>query len=431
MDIDGAEKKIRQAEFFLGMLIEYSSRPQRYDGDADHLEFLFSACLSAARSVFFILSKTGKARFKDAEGRWRRRLEDDTERAKFNRSMRLRDNDVHVGDTGAEPLQKYVEERLGNLSAYHQPLARYNPALYGGEAPIMEEENPDGAKVRGAVLHGATGLYIEQGGQHIEATTVCREFIDQLRSLLDAVKASEGLETQEMSNYVNGNLPPARLTTRDIALNIAQSLLKAVPWIGEALSQFIFGPLVELRMKRAERTLAELGEAIRDSGGRARVDTEEFANLLEKVLPQIGRSIREERRVMLRNLLINAAHIEPRSSRWDEADLAAELIEQIDAPGLAVIAALSKCKSRGNFISSQPTPRIFDGGTEFAKPTEVFHVVDFEWPIVEEWVRRLYEKRLIGYGSSDARGGFANLQLTDLGQLVVAWSRQLTGEASG
>ena len=40
------------------------------------------------------------------------------------------------------------------------------------------------------MLRGTVGLYVEQNGQHIEATTACRAFISHLHSLLDAVKAS-------------------------------------------------------------------------------------------------------------------------------------------------------------------------------------------------------------------------------------------------
>ena len=41
----------------------------------------------------------------------------------------------------------------------------------------------------GPVLRGATGLYIEQQGRRVEASNACREFIEQLGSLLDAMKA--------------------------------------------------------------------------------------------------------------------------------------------------------------------------------------------------------------------------------------------------
>jgi len=54
----------------------------------------------------------------------------------------------------------------------------------------MEGENPDGTQVGGSVFHGVIGLYIEQDGRLVEATTACREFIGQSRWLLEHVKAS-------------------------------------------------------------------------------------------------------------------------------------------------------------------------------------------------------------------------------------------------
>ncbi len=54
----------------------------------------------------------------------------------------------------------------------------------------MEQVNPDGTKVTASATRGTVGLYIDLLDQHIEATTACRGFIDQLRSLLGAVKAA-------------------------------------------------------------------------------------------------------------------------------------------------------------------------------------------------------------------------------------------------
>ena len=98
----------------------------------------------------------------------------------------------------------------------------------------------------------------------------------------------------------------------------------------------------DLRLKRVEHTLTEIGEAVHRTGVRARVDTEEFANLLERVLPAVSRAVSEERRAALRNLLINATTVESGSPEWDAANLAARLIEEIETPGLAILAALSK-----------------------------------------------------------------------------------------
>jgi len=197
VDTAGAEKKLRQAEFFLGYL-DAASRDTAYqhgnplDG-GERLEFFFSACLSAARSVFYVLEKNGGTKFKETQRRWRAEvLKEDVERFKFNRMVRLRDGDVHFGTIGAEALQKWVEEdwRNQNRSSYYYQPDVYNAALFGPR-PVIEEVNPDGATVRATVLRGSVGLYIEQHSQRVEATTACREFISQLRSLLHAVKAGE------------------------------------------------------------------------------------------------------------------------------------------------------------------------------------------------------------------------------------------------
>jgi len=194
VDIAGAEKKLRQAEFFLWHLehepkeIAKQLGNLRGGGDPETLEFWFSACLSAAQSAFYVLDKTGGQDFKRIERDWRMGLATDSERFCFNWSVGLRDDDVHYGTTAAEPLPKYIEDD----SWKHSPHSYYsrNPLLFGPQQDV-EMENPDGTKVSASILRGTVGLYLDQGGVRIEATTACRRFIDQLRSLLDAVKAAD------------------------------------------------------------------------------------------------------------------------------------------------------------------------------------------------------------------------------------------------
>ena len=96
--------------------------------------------------------------------------------------MGLRDGDVHLASTGAEPLPKYIPAE----PRHHQP---YQPMpVIPGTRVLIEKENPDGTKVSGPGLRATVGLYIEQQGGRVEAATACREFIDQLGSLLDAMK---------------------------------------------------------------------------------------------------------------------------------------------------------------------------------------------------------------------------------------------------
>ena len=63
-DIAGSEKKLRQAAFFLAWLEQQSSTPLSGNplANANHepLEYYFSACLSAAQSVYYILSRQSR-----------------------------------------------------------------------------------------------------------------------------------------------------------------------------------------------------------------------------------------------------------------------------------------------------------------------------------------------------------------------------------
>jgi hypothetical protein len=191
LDIAGAEKKLRQAEFFLAQLehaVKDYQAHWRGEANSEHLEFYFSACLTAAQSIYYILDKTGGAKFKKTQHDWRMGLKSDAERHGFNAMVGLRDSDVHFGKTGAKPLQKYIaEDRFRNRTTH---FMRNNALLGGGEVPEVEEVNPDGTKVRGASLLGTVGLYLDRDGRRIEASTVCRELVDQLRSLLEATRTA-------------------------------------------------------------------------------------------------------------------------------------------------------------------------------------------------------------------------------------------------
>jgi len=110
-DIPGAEKKLRQAVFFLDDLREASSPSARSRTltSEGHLESLFSSFLSAAKSVLNVLEKTGGPGFQEIQQRWRAQLSE-PERTRFKQMIDLRNDDVHEAVTGAAPLQKYVAE---------------------------------------------------------------------------------------------------------------------------------------------------------------------------------------------------------------------------------------------------------------------------------------------------------------------------------
>ena len=183
-DIAAAEKKLRQAKFFLGHLEKASKEMARAESP-QNLEFYFSACLSAAQSIYYVLQETGGTAFGENQKRWRSQLPE-PQRSWFGRMIGLRDKDVHFGSTGAESLPKYVREDRRQWEA-PRGYWGYDVSVFGSQ-PDVEMENPDGTKVSGPVLLGAVGLYIDQHGKRIEAAHACRVFIEQLSSLLEAIK---------------------------------------------------------------------------------------------------------------------------------------------------------------------------------------------------------------------------------------------------
>jgi hypothetical protein len=70
-----AEKKLRQAEFFVGHMEYLSKLPtHRSHGNPEHLEFFYSASLTAAQSVYLVLEDSGGGRFQKVYSKWRKNL---------------------------------------------------------------------------------------------------------------------------------------------------------------------------------------------------------------------------------------------------------------------------------------------------------------------------------------------------------------------
>ena len=77
---------------------------------------------------------------------------------------------------------------------------------------------------------------------------------------------------------------------------------------------------------KTNRTKIELAELV-DEENRHKVATEQFADLLESVAPDLSRATNEEKVLRFRDLLINATKKTTDSVKWDEAHLAADLLK--------------------------------------------------------------------------------------------------------
>jgi hypothetical protein len=214
------------------------------------------------------------------------------------------------------------------------------------------------------------------------------------------------------------------LSRKDETVNAVRAALKAIPFFGGTLEQFIFGRLDELRMKRIELTLTEVAQTLEQSGRKPQVDSEQFVNLLENVAPHLVRATRNENRERFRDLLSNASTLPPDAPEWEKANLAGQLLSELETPALAVVACLARFTGpQPAGIVSLPKPQVVSQNDFlWESPSLGPFVIDFDWPVVEEWIQRLRERRLLGFSSVDARGGFGGLYLTELGKMLVEWS---------
>jgi len=241
--------------------------------------------------------------------------------------------------------------------------------------------------------------------------------------------------TERVSSEESGlqPYPEPGLTMGDIFVSVVRGGLRAIPVFGDAADEVTFGALEELRRKRLETTLNEVADRVRALHGLGIKFSEAFANLVESSALALSRAVREEKRARFRDLLINAAPLPPGDAAWEETMMVSRLLGQIDAPGLAVLAAISKSPTNRSTVTAQPSVRVYDADTSvpeiLERPEEmgVYHEIPFAWPVVEEWMHRLGGMRLLGYQSSDARGGFGSVYLRDLGLMLVRWAQQHEG----
>lgn len=191
IDIERAHKKLRQAEFFLAHLhraaedmtlqLRRTAKP-----NPEPLEFWFSACLSAAQSVYYVLEETGGTDFKRVQASWRGELSGSAGH-EFGWTIGVRGEDVHFATVPGNAMPKMVP-----APAWEQHWQWGNDALNGPfQAP--QHMNPDGTVVESSVLVSSLGLYIDTpAGERVSAETLCQRFVDHLHSLLMRVAAELG-----------------------------------------------------------------------------------------------------------------------------------------------------------------------------------------------------------------------------------------------
>ena len=160
--------------------------------------------------------------------------------------------------------------------------------------------------------------------------------------------------------------------------------------------------------------------------------------LFERIAVPICKATAETKRVWFRELLLHAALTPSRDPKWEEAQLAGELIEQIEAPGLEVLGELHRRIGNSNLqavvlFDNPPTLALWQD--DDSEPTNAYQL-SFESAVVQEWLRRLGELRVINYQQPVRRKmakrdsyknpmhGGDKVRFTELGQLLVRWGME-------
>lgn len=198
-----------------------------------------------------------------------------------------------------------------------------------------------------------------------------------------------------------------------------QSILKGVPYIGEPINNLIYGRLDELRWKRIEKTLNEVAEKIKKIDDNPKIN-ERFINILEQNLLTIAKETVESKRLAYVSFLTNSINVNT-DEKEEEAKFLSEVLNELPSVALSILAGANK--ANGPFsIVSYPKPQIFAGKfDEQDKENQgIFYEINCQWPIVEEWARRLREKRCVTY-KSHGKYGYHGGSLMPLGILINDW----------
>jgi hypothetical protein len=189
--IERARYKLRQAELLLCHLrmalkdIASDLRRSSHEiTDRDvRLDAFFFSCLGLAKSAYNII----RSAHGPAVRSWLDVLST-KDRAQFEKTMKLRDIDVHQGKPIGKALATMIPIEL-HRDAWMQPQPQ-NYALLGITRPVSEHTNPDGSTVSSYDgLRSTMALHIEIEGVTWEASKACEQLITRLRQLIDAVSA--------------------------------------------------------------------------------------------------------------------------------------------------------------------------------------------------------------------------------------------------
>lgn len=237
-----------------------------------------------------------------------------------------------------------------------------------------------------------------------------------------------------------------KLAAKDHALTALQAGLLAIPVYGASLEKLLFGGAAEVRMRRVEETLAEVCEKLVEQGKAANIEgNEEFANLMEEVLPPLGKATIESKRARFRDLLFNAMQLPPNDKSWEAASLAASTLANLNGTAMEILAGihlvsqsdqpyqyrsrpcvinmggLRHRKKLGYYLALQQESQSFSLDAPECPKSTFFDLSESEPVIIRETLNKMTSLGILKF---KAERNFLHhgIVLTDLGQLLIRWA---------
>ncbi len=174
MDLARVHKKIGEAQFFLGQLIE---RERRAFGDHVQFDYYFSAFLNAGRTVDYRLCHEQKGIYKPWRKAWNARLTPE-ENSLIKFMVDDRNNEVHESGSSRSVGQEDI--KIGVGSSYSDASGTVQD--FGSPSVLLGVDTA-------AVIQKPT-YFVTIGGNDRGATEACVAYLALLRRMVDEFEAA-------------------------------------------------------------------------------------------------------------------------------------------------------------------------------------------------------------------------------------------------
>ena len=169
--IDKTQRKLREAEFYYRRLHEVFER--KWMNEPEAFRHFFSAFITAARSVSWVLKREQKEKYGAWLATWEDRLSEE-DRKLLKLTATLRNEEAKEG--GRDPLVEREEITFNEMLGLHRERSH----------PAHHQMPPQGPLSLGAkpVSFHREKHYFEDAGNREEVMTVCKQYLIYLEKLV-------------------------------------------------------------------------------------------------------------------------------------------------------------------------------------------------------------------------------------------------------